>query len=126
MKKYVALVLALCFLAVLPLTALAADTSYLPGTWNLTAVYETETEDYKSGDYSSTSKLTFESNGTAVFYLASEPMESKWVYEKTDDTGDWYTFTMNYSGTMLDLTMVVKEGCIYLLISDTVYIYSKA
>ena len=112
-RKRLALILALCLLAVLPLTA-AAESEYdqhIIGVWEVYQVYDADTGNCQEV-LPGASCLIVNADGTASWMVGSDTYSAKWVYRRSDDTGYWYRFAMtNAEGTVsLNLVYVTCES----------------
>ena len=92
-KKVFALLLALCFLAVIPLTA-AADVengSQIVGTWTGYLDYDAATGNVKNITISDSSLMLF-ANGTGVWLWQGKTYDIKWSFKEKDEDGFWFNF----------------------------------
>lgn len=133
MQKLLALILALCFLAVIPLTAAAEDERYtLPlGYWTVFDGYNSNTGkgEKVSLGYSS---LTVNADGTCSFMLSSFVVNGTWDWVENDSISFGYTYKMHLmiDGQVTDhyfyfVTEPGLYGNILIKIGDVIYTYSK-
>ena len=128
-KKCLALVLALCFFAVVPLSALAAEdyNTCMLGSWKTDAVYHTKSNDI---DFisDSTGTLTVNANGTAVYSLYGKTYTATWSYQITSD--GFHIYYMIFSDAGVEESHIVMysltNDIIEVFEGDDIYIYVRA
>ena len=106
-KKILALALAICFFAIIPLTAAASSAydTYLIGNWEVYEVYdgsEKKTQKVMSG----MSTLQVNSDGTAKWKVNSDWYDGTWSYSKTDSYGYWFNWDVDNAGTTVHSSLV--------------------
>lgn len=133
MKKYVAFLLVLCFLAVLPLTAAAEeyDTCVI-GSWYVVEAYDGDTEEITSY-YAEVSHVNIREDGTCDWSIGSDVYYGTWAYVSTFSAGYQYTMTVDYEGTQLPITFTYCNskdysfyGSVILELGNMLYTYKKA
>ena len=132
-KKYLALLLILCFLISVPLSVSASSAfdSYVEGYWQAIAKYDNNTQRTTQVD-SSASSIFILNDGSALAFFGSEQMFSAtWYFVSIMDGGYQYKLNLSYEGTNLPLNMIYATssslyGKLVLMIGDTAFIYSKS
>lgn len=131
-QKILALILAICFIAIIPLSAFAAGEYdfYIVGNWDLQAIYDSEADDYRTVS-ADVSKLEINADGTGAFYIGDERYTAKWEYQANIENGYVYNFLVDYEDSELDLTLVYGtqdnlKGHAILFLSDDLYDYVRA
>lgn len=133
-KKYVALVLALCFLAVLPLTAAAgsAGETAAIGTWTVHTSFDSETQTTQDLD-SSASTLVFYANGNVDLIAGTDLIRGTWKFLTDYEDGYVYELTLNYNGnqttafgSVITNSKYNFKGDFMLMLDSTTFLYHKA
>ena len=106
-KKILALALALCFFATVPLTAAASSAydTYVIGTWSAYQVYNGDTKETQNVG-AGVSYLYINRNGTAKWIAGSTTYTGTWSYSKTDSYGYWFNIKFAYEGSTVTLQLV--------------------
>ena len=107
LKKTLALFLALCFLAVIPLTA-AAENDYdqvIVGNWKIYIIYNAETEETRLAA-GNESRLVVNKDGTGTMYISEKHSDFRWAFKEnlnqSDVIGYRYSCT-KIAGTEVEL-----------------------
>ena len=132
MKKILALMLVLCFMAVIPLSASASSSydTYVIGNWTAYEIYDSDTGVSK-GVEEGACLLYVYSDGTAKLVSGTTIYPGRWSYSRTDSSGYWFTFNISTGNGSAPVEFVYMtyggyEGFVILYLVNYQFIFQKA